>query len=33
MIGLALDRTLEGHIAGLGFGDVGSRGPDQGMPA
>jgi hypothetical protein len=30
MMGLALHRTLEGHIAGLGLGDVGRRGPDQG---
>ena len=30
MIGLALHRTLEGHIAGLGLANVGSRGPDQG---
>jgi hypothetical protein len=30
MIGLALHRTLEGHIAGLGLADVGSKGPDQG---
>jgi hypothetical protein len=30
MIGLAVHRTLEGHIAGLGLADVGRRGPDQG---
>jgi hypothetical protein len=30
MMGLALYRTLEGHIAGLGLANVGSRGPDQG---
>jgi hypothetical protein len=30
MIGLAVYRTLEGHIAGLGLADVGSRGPVQG---
>jgi hypothetical protein len=30
MIGLAVHRTLEGHIAGLGLADVGSRGLDQG---
>jgi hypothetical protein len=30
MIGLAVHRTLEGHIAGLGLADVGSKGPDQG---
>ena len=30
MIGLAVYRTLEGHIAGLGLADVGSKGPDQG---
>ncbi len=28
MIGLALHRTLEGHIAGLVLADVGRRGPD-----
>jgi hypothetical protein len=30
MMDLALHRTLERHIAGLGLGDVGRRGPDQG---
>jgi hypothetical protein len=30
MIGLAVHRTLEGHIACLGLADVGSRGPGQG---
>jgi hypothetical protein len=29
MMSLALHRTLEGHIAGLGFGDVGRRGTDH----
>jgi hypothetical protein len=28
MIGLAVHRTLEGHIAGLGLADVGSKGCD-----
>ena len=30
MIGLAVHRTLEGHIAGLGLANVGNRGSDQG---
>jgi hypothetical protein len=30
MMGLALHRTLERHIAGLGLNDVGRRGPDHG---